>query len=270
MTPHFILITGTNGVGKSTFGHIFSRQENIPFIDIDLFYKQKFGVYREYTEDEIKETTQELSNLRQQYFENKQSFAQEMIIASAYKAERLVEQAKQHGFQTSLVYMGVDKADKEVIQTLKNRINDRITKGLHYVEPATISLNLADVITNFKKVVTFFDNIAIYNNSTFYNRILDIRNKEIYKAKTNLPQFAKELIQDTFIDNKLKMYQLQKETKYYIEHKNSFYGDAKKKSEDTILHLYKELSKNKNIELDGNILKVINTIIIERNGGRKI
>lgn len=62
------------------------------------------------------------------------------------------------------------------------------------------------------------------------------------------------------------MNKLQKEVKYYAEHKNSFYDDAKKKSKNTILCLYKELSKNKNIELDDKLLKIINTITNERGG----
>lgn len=62
--------------------------------------------------------------------------------------------------------------------------------------------------------------------------------------------------------------ELQKEIKNYTEHKNSFYTDAKKASEDKIIKLYTTLSENKNIEFDTKLLKVIDTIIKERNGGR--
>ncbi|TQR49845.1 VapD family protein [Campylobacter troglodytis] len=41
--------------------------------------------------------------------------------------------------------------------------------------------------------------------------------------------------------------ELQKEVKYYTEHKNSFYADAKKRSEDKIIKLYKALCNNKSL-----------------------
>ena len=66
--------------------------------------------------------------------------------------------------------------------------------------------------------------------------------------------------------------ELQKEIKNYTEHKNSFYADAKKTSEDKIIKLYNALHKNKNIQtkLDDKLIQVAETIIKERNNGRSL
>lgn len=197
-----IIITGTNGVGKSTFGAKFQEQTHIPFINLDLFYKNKFGEYRQYTQEEIIEASKELNALREYYFKNNQSFAMEKIIQTPQSIEKLLNQAKAYNFKTSLFYIGTSN-------TLKNsedRIKDRVTKGLHYVDPQTIQNNLKDVNNSFKIIASMFDNIVIYDNSKNYElakRVLDIRDKTIHIAR-ELPSFAQELIKDTFIQKELQ------------------------------------------------------------------
>lgn len=59
--------------------------------------------------------------------------------------------------------------------------------------------------------------------------------------------------------------ELEKEIKYYSEHKNSFYPDAKKASEDKIIKLFADLVQNgENVSEKG--LEVFNVIIKGRNG----
>ncbi|PAF44018.1 zeta toxin family protein [Helicobacter sp. 11S02596-1] len=203
MPAHFIIITGTNGVGKSTFGANLQQSHQIPFIDLDLFYRQKFGSYRQYTQEEIVLASRELESLRENYFRNNQSFAMERIIQTPQSIERLLQKAKSYGFSTSLFYIGTSN-------TLKNsedRIKDRVKKGFHFVDFETIKNNLEDVNKSFKLVVSMFDNITIYDNSKDYEnakRVLDVRNKEIHLVR-ELPAFARELIKDTFIEEKLQI-----------------------------------------------------------------
>ncbi|PAF46593.1 hypothetical protein BKH41_08800 [Helicobacter sp. 12S02232-10] len=202
MKPYLIILTGTNGVGKSTFGSNLQKDLKIPFIDLDMFYKQKFGAYRQYTQEEIIEASRELDILRQGYFQNHQSFVMERIIQTPQSVEKLLQRAKNYGFSTSLFYIGAENP----IEASESRINDRVTKGLHFVDADTIKNNLKDVTDTFKIIAPKFDNIVIYDNSKNYEtakRVLDIRNQEIYLAK-ELPRFAQELIKDTFIEEKLK------------------------------------------------------------------
>ena len=65
--------------------------------------------------------------------------------------------------------------------------------------------------------------------------------------------------------------ELQKEIKSYTQKKSVLYPDAKKRSEDKIIKLYKALCNNKSIknELDDKLLKVIETITNEHNKGKE-
>ncbi|EEU7470339.1 hypothetical protein HEJ31_001266 [Campylobacter jejuni] len=201
MSANFIIITGTNGVGKSTIGQNFSKQLQIPFINIDLFYFDKYKAYREYTQDEIIETSKEIFALREHYFKTKQSFIQETIITESKKILALLEKAKEYGFNTSLFYIGIDQEDVEISNW---RVINRTKKGLHYVKPKDIQANLKDVNACFKELCEHFDNICIYDNEDFPKKILDIRNKEIHKKDNILSDFCLNLIQDTFIDELIK------------------------------------------------------------------
>ncbi|HHY1437281.1 TPA: zeta toxin family protein [Campylobacter jejuni] len=197
MSANFIIITGTNGVGKSTIGQNFSKQLQIPFINIDLFYFDKYKAYREYTQDEIIETSKEIFALREHYFKTKQSFMQETIITESKNILALLEKAKEYGFNTSLFYIGIDQEDVEISNW---RVINRTKKGLHYVKPKDIQANLKDVNACFKELCEHFDNVCIYDNENFPKKILDIRNKEIYKKEDKLSNFYLNLIQATFID----------------------------------------------------------------------
>lgn len=59
--------------------------------------------------------------------------------------------------------------------------------------------------------------------------------------------------------------ELEQEIKYYTEHKNSFYSDARKRSEDKIIKLFTDLVQNSE-NVSEKALEVFNTIIKERNG----
>lgn len=62
---------------------------------------------------------------------------------------------------------------------------------------------------------------------------------------------------------------LAKEIKYYTEHKNSFYSDARKRSEDKIISLCVELNTNGEI-ISSKDLEVFLNIVKERNSGRSL
>ncbi|PAF43862.1 hypothetical protein [Helicobacter sp. 11S03491-1] len=78
----------------------------IPFINLDIFYKEKFGDYRQYTQEEVPEASRELSMLRENYFRNNQSFVMEKIIQTPDSPDKLLQKAKFYGFETSLFDIG--------------------------------------------------------------------------------------------------------------------------------------------------------------------
>ena len=62
---------------------------------------------------------------------------------------------------------------------------------------------------------------------------------------------------------------LDREVKYYNEHQNSLYQDAKIRSQNTIIALCNELMQN-GVTIDNKNVKVLQAIINERNGGKSL
>lgn len=62
---------------------------------------------------------------------------------------------------------------------------------------------------------------------------------------------------------------LNREVKYYNEHQNSLYQDAKIRSQNTIIALCNELMQNGET-IDNKNVKVLQAIINERNGGKSL
>lgn len=105
------------------------------------------------------------------------------------------------------------------------------------------------IISNIKKS----RNIAAHDYDKLNFVIIEkIIRFDLPKIKAEFTQFLK----------KNKIYSLEtlhKELKYYTEHKNSFYEDAKIKQEKLILQIYKEL-RDKGGQIDEKSLKIIETI----------
>jgi predicted ABC-type ATPase len=192
--PVFVIITGTNGVGKSTLGKALEERYNIPFINPDLHYKKKFGDYRHYSDIELRETSDELKTIRNDLFQDKKSFVIERILDHESIISKLVTQAHKSGFDTALFYVGVDQ--KEISKT---RIENRLSEGAHNVDPDVVDKNLKDCIRCFKQVAQKFDNVVIFDNSktdASFNpkRVYDIRNGIVSVDLKDKPLWAKELV----------------------------------------------------------------------------
>lgn len=192
--PLFILITGTNGVGKSTFGKELEEKYNIPFVNPDLYYKNKFGDYHNFSDIQMKETSDELRQMRDDFFKDKKSFAVERILNHDSVISKLVTQARKSGFDTALFYIGVEQQEIS-----KARIENRLSEGAHNVEPDVVDKNLKDCIRCFKEVAHKFDNVTIFDNSKMdkkFNpkRVYDIRNGVVSVDVKDKPLWAKELV----------------------------------------------------------------------------
>ena len=105
------------------------------------------------------------------------------------------------------------------------------------------------IINNIRKS----RNIAAHDYDKLNFAIIEkIIRFDLPKIKAEFTQFLKK--------NKIHSLEtLHKELKYYTEHKNSFYEDARLKQEQTILKIYDEL-KSKGEPIDDKSLKAIETI----------
>lgn len=208
--PLFTIITGTNGVGKSTFGKKFEEETKIPFINPDLHYKNKFGGYYDFTIEQQREASNELKQKREDFFKDKKSFAIERILDHESVISKLAKQAHENGFNTALIYIGVDR--KEISNL---RIENRLSEGAHNVDSDIVEKNLKDCIKCFKSVAREFDNVLIYDNSAHRNsnhfiKIYDRRNDHVKFEAAHKPKWAKDLIDNSFTLQKDKGIDLSK------------------------------------------------------------
>ncbi|WP_024305485.1 zeta toxin family protein, partial [Campylobacter fetus] len=155
-----IIVSGANGSGKSRLGNFLSKKHNIPFIDTDMYYKKKYGIYRNYSNEEMAETSIELKKLRNSYFKLNQSFIIERILNNPNAIKKIITTAKEYNFEVNMFYVGVDE-----ITTLKNRINSRYLKGEHNVDRNTVLHNLKECKNNFNDIANMCDHVLVYDNS---------------------------------------------------------------------------------------------------------
>lgn len=153
------------------------------------------------------------------------------------------------------------------LDELKNIKNSKIEKissfGYSFDEQIKEAVQTRH-IPNLTKLTHFqFKRHKALNLSDEWLKPIEAHIQERAKLAIKLCK-AKEL--DTIA---FKHKELEKEIKYYSEHKNSFYPDAKKASEDKIISLCVELNTNGEI-ISPKDLEVFLNIVKERNSGRSL
>ena len=190
--PHLIIITGTNGVGKSTLGMKLQEDYNFPFIDIDQIYYKTYGSFRNYTKEEIIETSEKIRSTRDSFFQRNQSFVVEKILNDPKSFDALIKNARRHNYCVSLFYLGVDE-----MHILTNRINRRYATGLHYVRPDIVKKNHQDMKKNFKYAAEKVDLIAFYDTRKMFSRVYtEDKNGNIVCAKA-MPNWVVDILCNT-------------------------------------------------------------------------
>ncbi|MDR1976854.1 MAG: zeta toxin family protein [Campylobacteraceae bacterium] len=190
--PNLIIVAGTNGVGKSTFGHYLNRYYNLLFINTDEFYKNMFGGFYQYGVEELKKGTAAIRKLQNEYFAKQQSFAVERILYREDEIGNLISRARENGYKISLIYIGITD-----IELSKKRISQRVKQGGHDVDFDLIKENLDLSIQNFTAVCAKADNIILYDNSNEqhkYKRVIDIRDARVHLKIDKIPNWSKPFI----------------------------------------------------------------------------
>ena len=99
--------------------------------------------------------------------------------------------------------------------------------------------------------------------------ILNVENEQKIDGAEQIRNTAQETEQRQLTKLETLTQKLDREVKYYNEHQNSLYQDAKIRSQNTIIALCNELMQN-GVTIDNKNVKVLQAIIIERNGGKAL
>ena len=187
------IFAGVNGAGKSTLYNSENLDNNIKYstrINTDEIVR-KIGDWKN-NSDQIKAAKIAI-NLRNDCLKDGKSFNEETTLTGK-TILKTIDKAKELGYELQLFYVGVNNPE-----IAKERIRNRVEKGGHNIADEIVEKRYYESLKNLKQVITKFDEVYLYDNSTKYKHIFSfINNKILYKEKN--VNWSKEAIE--VIENK--------------------------------------------------------------------
>ena len=158
--PVFLLIAGPNGAGKSTFRQKQLDPIGLTCIDPDAVCIELFGHHASTVEQALSATKQATLRVRE-HFGRRRSVALETVFSDAHGHKlRLIEEAKECGFRTILVFIGVDHPQVSIA-----RVAERLDYGGHDVPDDIIEDRFPRCFENLKKGIGVADTTILIDNT---------------------------------------------------------------------------------------------------------
>lgn len=178
--PDMVLVAGVNGSGKSTFtkslGHTFA---DLLVIDPDAIARSITGSSA--TIDGARLTAGRGALIAvQQCIERGQSFIVESTLSGSLYL-RYLQQAKDAGFETTLLYVALESADLSA-----ERVRARVETGGHDIPVEDIRRRFLKSFQNLKPHLQLCDYGFIFDNSEHYRLVASYENGLLYQ-QDNIP-----------------------------------------------------------------------------------
>jgi predicted ABC-type ATPase len=178
--PQMFLVAGVNGSGKSTFTRtVLDRFTGLNVIDPDAIARTLTGSFATIDSASLAAGKQALLAV-QQCIERDQSFIVESTLSGMVYL-RYLQQAKDAGFRTVLIYVALSSADLSA-----TRVQARVAEGGHDIPDADIQRRYLRSFRNLKRHLQISDLTYIYDNSDHYRRVASFRNGLIHR-QDNIP-----------------------------------------------------------------------------------
>lgn len=145
----FTLVGGCNGAGKSTYASRYMVDAN--YINPDALQAEQ-GV-------SPIEIGRFVINLVDSKLEGDKSFVLESTF-SDLRGLNLFRKAKQSGWKTRLVFIGLDSP-----RLHKERVALRVSRGGHYIADALIERRYPRALENLKSAIVEVDEVMVFGNS---------------------------------------------------------------------------------------------------------
>lgn len=180
---HLYVIAGPNGSGKSTFTLGIRALLTVPIIDPDEMARL---IRPDAPEMVAIDAGRRVIELTRTYIAIGQSFTLETTLAGNAQL-RLMEQAKNSGYEIEFVYVGVDDADICI-----GRVEMRVAKGGHSVPPADVRRRFQRSLAHLPAALRLADHATIYDNSTQsgHREVLVIEHGQIVAQESVLPPWV--------------------------------------------------------------------------------
>lgn len=157
--PLFVLVAGPNGSGKSTFSKTLERHyPGISIVDPDAIAKEITGSFETIESEGGRAGRIAIKHVRDS-IEAGVSFVVESTISGRLYL-KYAKQARQAGFRTLLVYMGLETPELSA-----KRVALRVEKGGHKIPSADIIRRHPKSLANLPEHIRAFDIAHIYDNS---------------------------------------------------------------------------------------------------------
>lgn len=177
------VIAGPNGSGKSSFTARADFEGKKNLLDPDAVAK------RIDPDDPARAAiaaAREVIRMTRQYLESGESFALETTLAGRNNIETM-EEAKLRGFSVRLIYVCLDRPERNV-----QRVWERRSRGGHHVPESDVKRRYERSLANLPAALKIADDAVAYDNSgPTPRKVFETRQGTITWRSPNLPDWAK-------------------------------------------------------------------------------
>jgi predicted ABC-type ATPase len=157
-SPVQLVLTGSNGAGKSTFYESYLKDSGLPFVNADAIAKQMRLVVPEGAYQAAQIATQkriELTNCGL-------SFIFETVFSDT-GGHKLAEfaQARAEGYTVAMIFIGIDST-----QLSRARVINRVARGGHDVPDDKLDERFPRTLANLTTALTRLDWVLLLDNSS--------------------------------------------------------------------------------------------------------
>ena len=186
MKPKYTIFAGVNGAGKTSLSQILRKYENLgERINVDEIVASE-GSWQD-SLLQLSATRRAMSMITD-CLERKATFNQETTLASPTLL-RQIKKAREAGYVIVLYYVGVEN-----LQTAVRRVETRVSKGGHGIDPKLIEQRFEKLPETLHNVMPLVDAAFFYDNTTKFKQIAFLRNNILMDYDEDLPVWFWELI----------------------------------------------------------------------------
>jgi predicted ABC-type ATPase len=183
--PVLTVIAGPNGSGKSTLTARLAPEAKVNLLDPDAVAKRMDP--GDPTRAAIAAAREVITRIRD-YLARGESFGLETTLAGKNYLD-VMEQARRIGFTVRLVYICLDRPERNV-----QRVSERVSRGGHHVPDMDVVRRYERSLINFRAALKIADEATAFDNSRSRPRkVLEAQNGIITWRATNLPGWAEKL-----------------------------------------------------------------------------
>ena len=180
----YVLVAGTNGVGKSTLYETQDSLKNIPRVNTDEIVRS-FGNWQNISD--VMKAGRIAVRMIQDYFENGRTFSQETTLCG-HSIIRNIEKARELGYEIELHYVGVDS-----VQIAKDRVAYRVAHGGHGIPEADIERRYSESLERLMQILPICKLAVLYDNSKYFRNFATFQyGKAITITNDIVPEWYKK------------------------------------------------------------------------------